>query len=259
MPKAHTITFNLANYPYYNSNLQRIVQQYEQYQQNKFVVVDVGANIGDTLLMLRQVTSAPVHCFEGNDYYFDLLSKNTQGIPNAFLHKAMLSSTPGSTNMKSEMGYGTAELVAGNTQVQFDSLDNFFANKFPGDRVGVLKTDTDGYDIKILYGAANLLTTQRPVVFLEYDRTLFEKNGDDGTTFFNFMKQHNYNGVLVYDNYGKLVCVTHLDQEQTIASLHSYIKNNTVTFPFFDLAIISKADEAFFNQLATAELAFFER
>src|ERR1700722_13408094 len=68
MPRSHSIGYNLAHFPYYNSNLQRLVGRYQAYRKEKFSVIDVGANIGDTLLMLRQVTELPVHCFEGDPF-----------------------------------------------------------------------------------------------------------------------------------------------------------------------------------------------
>jgi hypothetical protein len=56
MPKEHSIIFNLQHYPYYNTNLQRLVKFIET-KKSKLAIIDVGANIGDTALMLREVTT----------------------------------------------------------------------------------------------------------------------------------------------------------------------------------------------------------
>lgn len=262
MPKSHSIEFNLSRFPYYNSNLERLAQQYQQYRTARFSIVDVGANIGDTLLMLRQVTQLPVHCFEGDPFFYDLLKRNSANTGESYIHRQLLSDKPGEMKIKNEVSYGTSVVVndeSGGQSAVFDSLDNFFAVRYPQETIGIIKTDTDGYDIKILKGAADCMRRHQPVVFLEYDRVLFEKNNDDGRDFFAFMRGLNYEGLLVYDNYGKLLCVTTLDQEKTIESLHTYIKRPQVTLPFYDLAFFAAGDRAFFEAFTDKELAFFEQ
>ncbi|MBS1599290.1 MAG: FkbM family methyltransferase [Bacteroidetes bacterium] len=262
MPKSHSITYNLSHFPYYNTNLQRITQQYQQFRKERFSIVDVGANIGDTLLMLRQVTEAPVHCFEGDPFYFDLLKKNSAQIKECYIHNILLSDKPVSVKVKNESALGTSKFVAdaeGGTSLDFSSIDHFFEKNFSNEKIGIIKTDTDGYDLKILKGAENILRRHHPVIFLEYDRTLFEKNNDDGITFLNYLQDLDYNGILVYDNYGKLICITELKEKKTILSLHAYIKNQKITFPFYDLAIFAAKDGVFFNSFSNLELNFFEK
>lgn len=260
MPKSHSIGYNLTHFPYYNSNLQRLVQRYQQHRKDDFSIIDVGANIGDTLLMLRQVTDHPIHCFEGDPFYFRLLEQNAGGINRCFLYPVLLSDKPTSLKVRNRINLGTSEFAPDNAGdlTEFSSIDAFTASHFPGEPIGVIKSDTDGFDLRIIRGAVATIAANQPVLFIEYDRALFEKNGDEGLSFLDFLAGLGYEGVLFYDNFGKLVCITSLRNRNTIRSLHDYIRNQKVSFPFYDLAIFPARDQGFFHSFSAGELDFFE-
>jgi Methyltransferase FkbM domain len=157
---------------------------------------------------------------------------------------------------------GTTEVqtvAEGGTSIAFETLDHCLAAYADNNAIGIFKTDTDGYDIKIIKGASAIIDKHHPVIFLEYDRVLFEKNGDEGINFFSFLKDHGYNGAVFYDNYGKLICATKIAEAYTIQSLHSYIKNNKGNFEFFDIMLFAENEEALFQGFVKSELAFFEQ
>lgn len=262
MPKSHSILYNLAHYPYYNSNIQRIARHYQQYRPEDYSIIDVGANIGDTLLALRQVTDHPIHCFEGDPFYFRLLEKNSAGIQRCFLHPLLLSDKAGAIRVKNNISLGSSTFTSDSTDgtlFDFTSIDAFAGENLAGQPIGIIKTDTDGYDLKILKGAAETIRKYQPVLFLEFDRTLFEKNGDDGPEFLGFLAGLGYSGLLVYDNYGKLLCAASLQDKTIIRSLLTYIKDQKITIPFYDLAVFAAKDQAVFETFTAAELAFFEQ
>lgn len=262
MPRDHSITENLVHFPYYNSNLPRLVAQYQQFRKEKFAILDIGANIGDTLIMLRQVSDLPVHCFEGDPFYFQLLEQNSKGIANCYLHPVLLSDKPSTLKVRNNIHLGTSTFIGDaedGTPMNFSSVDHFLAEHHPEEPVGLIKSDTDGFDLRILRGAAETLRKYRPIVFLEFDRTLFEKNGDDGLQFLEFMAGLNYDGLVVYDNFGKLLCLTSLKEKDTVKALLSYIRNQKLGAPFYDLAIFPAGDEAFFRSFGASELQFFEQ
>lgn len=261
MPKEHSIIFNLKHFPYYNNNLQRLAVLLAA-KKDRFSIIDVGANIGDTALMFRQVIANPILCFEGDPFYFKLLQKNTAQISDCILFPLLLSDKVETKSIINNTSLGTTEVQTvneGGTSTTFETLDNCLAEYLNSNAIGIFKTDTDGYDIKIIKGANNLIAKHQPVIFLEYDRTLFEKNGDDGLVFFECMKNAGYSGAIFYDNYGKLICTTNLTEAKTINSLHSYIKNSAGNFEFFDIMLFSAKDETLFQQFYESESAFFER
>jgi FkbM family methyltransferase len=262
LPRSHAIVYNLAHFPYYNSNLQRIVRQYQSLRPEDFSILDVGANIGDTLLMLRQVSDRKIHCFEGDPFYYRLLEKNSAGIDRCYLHQVMLSDKPGATKVKSNRNLGTSTFTSDSgsgTMTAFTTIDEFFSGHSSVEPFGIIKTDTDGYDLKILRGAAETIRRSHPVLFLEYDRSLFEKNGDDGLQFLGFLESLGYDGLLVYDNFGKLLCISSLRDRLTVRALHAYIRERQTTIPFYDLAVFPAGDQTVFESIAATELAFFEQ
>jgi len=260
MPKSHSIGYNLAHFPYYNSNLQRLVREYQQFRKDGFSIIDVGANIGDTLLMLRQTTDNRIHCFEGDPFYFKLLQENAKGIDRCYLHPVLLSDKPASLKVRNRINLGTSEFTedAGGELSEFDSIDTYAAKHFPMEPIGVIKSDTDGFDLKVIRGAAKTIAAHQPLLFIEYDRALFEKNGDEGLPFLEFLDGLGYQGALFYDNFGKLLCITSLGEKNTIRSLHDYIRESGITFPFYDLVLFPARDGAFFDSFSAAELVFFE-
>ncbi len=262
MPRSHSIIYNLSHFPYYNSNLQRIAAAYASYRRSAWSIVDVGANIGDTMLMLRQVTDKPIHCFEGDRFYYHILEQNARGIPGVRLHALLLAEKPETIRVKNNSKLGTSQFVADAEQgeeLRFDSLDHFFQKEATGEDIGLIKTDTDGYDLRILRGAKELLRRYQPVIFMEYDRGLFEQNQDDGLSFLHYLQELGYEDVLVYDNFGKLLTAVKLSDSRTIALLHSYIRFDQLTIPFYDLALFSLKDAAFVKDFIEQELIFYAK
>lgn len=261
MPRDHSITENLVHFPYYNSNLQRLAAAWQQYRKDRFAIVDIGANIGDTLIMLRQVTDLPVHCFEGLPFYFGLLQENSKDIADCYLHAVLLSDKPSALKVKNNINLGTSSFTGADdgALMNFSSVDSFFGEHRPDEPIGLIKSDTDGFDLRIIRGAVETIKKYRPILFLEFDRTLFEKNGDNGLEFLDFLAGLDYNGLVVYDNFGKLLTITSLKEKTTVRALYSYIKDQKLGAPFYDLAIFPISDQVFFDSFAAAELAFFEQ
>ena len=262
MPRSHSILYNLSRFPYYNSNLQRIAAQYQAFRKSAWSIVDVGANIGDTMLLLRQVTDKPIHCFEGDPFYFNILEQNARGIAAVRLHALLLAESPETIRVKNKSQLGTSQFVPDaekGEELHFDSLDHFFQGQATGEEIGLIKTDTDGYDLRILRGAKELLRRHQPVIFMEYDRKLFEQNQDDGISFLHYLKELGYEDVLVYDNFGKLLTAAKLSDSRTIALLHGYIRLHQLTIPFYDLALFSLHDAAFVQEFTEQELLFFAK
>jgi FkbM family methyltransferase len=78
-------------------------------------------------------------------------------------------------NLKHGEGSGTANILAlGSTyeceriQIEVTTIDDLLSSGRIGADCGVMKIDTDGYDLKVLYGARSLLGRCRPVIFGEF-------------------------------------------------------------------------------------------
>lgn len=137
------------------------------------VIVDAGANIGQTALYLRRFfPDSTVHCFEPVPATFSRLTKAVRAYPNIHAHSIALSSHSGSVYMREEDEYPeasavTTERTGAVCQVPSQTLDEFAA-KAGIERINILKVDVEGHEIPLLDGAAGLLAERRiQAVYIE--------------------------------------------------------------------------------------------
>lgn len=142
------------------------------------VAMDVGANVGQTIHRLRASLDDPViHAFEPGPSTFAELQRRTAGIPDLYLTNCALGSEPGTLdlneNTHSDMssflkigkdGWGD---VRAKTPVEVRTLDGY-CDERSIEHIGLLKSDTQGYDLEVLKGASGLLADRRiHLVFIE--------------------------------------------------------------------------------------------
>lgn len=241
----HTLGFNIKHYPLYNQNLPRLVAFLEQTFPG-LSVIDIGANVGDTTLFIKNKADVPVICIEGNEFYSGLLKENTKSFDNVTVIRAFLSDKAGVFNARFQFDKGTMSVYqkTEGTEVAMVSLDDII-NQHPAlfSEVRVLKTDTDGYDMKIIRGAWNFLRTKSPVLFLEYDRVYLKAQGENGIDTLRQLADIGYYRIFFYDNYGRFITMLTMDCMAAIESLHEYIEGYHAPFAFYDLCIFHRRDD----------------
>src|SRR4051794_8200383 len=72
LPLSHDLPLILRDYPRYGQNLVNIVDAVAR-EKGPRGFIDVGANIGDTVVMVRSRTNVPVLAIEGDEVYAPLL------------------------------------------------------------------------------------------------------------------------------------------------------------------------------------------
>jgi hypothetical protein len=84
MPLSHELPFHIAMHPQYSLNVGRIAGQvFSKHPNLRFI--DIGANIGDTVAILRQNDEFPILCIEGDKRFFEILAKNIAGLDGIYL------------------------------------------------------------------------------------------------------------------------------------------------------------------------------
>jgi len=142
------------------------------------LILDVGGHIGDSVDLFKQAFPCGViHSFEPSLRSFRKLKANTAGKRDVFVWNHAIGATPGkktlleneSTGMSSflelgEFGWGKIESQA---VVDVMTLDAFVAvNQI--ERVDILKSDTQGYELEVLKGAEQMLRAKRVgLIYLE--------------------------------------------------------------------------------------------
>lgn len=136
------------------------------------IVVDVGANLGDwtTMFALRMRKPGRAVLFEPNTEAAERLEQMVwpnPGLQVDVLRKAV-GDISGTADFFAEAGFGeTSSLVQSHSltqarklQVPMTTLDDEMAT-CGIDRIDMLKIDAEGYDLRVLQGAAGLLRGQR--------------------------------------------------------------------------------------------------
>jgi FkbM family methyltransferase len=141
----------------------------------KSLVVDAGANIGYMSVLARYAAiNARIVAFEPHPATFAMLVQNTQGRAIE-QHQLALGPAVGTAELEMPTGFesndGLARIVtARNGQptitVEVTTLDRMFRN-IP---IDVLKLDVEGFELKVLEGAKELLRTHslRHIVFEDH-------------------------------------------------------------------------------------------
>jgi|ERR1039458_7429829 FkbM family methyltransferase len=132
-------------------------------------IFDVGANVGQTGAALRTVYPKPrIYCFEPSPETFKTLVQNCKGKDIIALNMAVGSSV-GTEQMCAEKDSCLNSLVpqlnvssarTSQVSVAVTTLDRFCEERGV-ERIDLLKTDTEGYELEVLKGATRLLREKR--------------------------------------------------------------------------------------------------
>ena len=90
LPWSHQLPRILESCPCYEREIGRLAAYLDR-KDGELLMIDVGANIGDTVATLPQLNRAKFLCVEGSRRYFDLLRKSYESDPNVTFHFALLT------------------------------------------------------------------------------------------------------------------------------------------------------------------------
>lgn len=204
MPWAHALPFHLARYPHYDAALPRLAAALAA-REPGLRVIDVGANIGDTASLLRERGPMPILAIEADEEYFGLLQRNARELDGVTCVRALLAETDAAADEPAAAltkTAGTAHVAAGGGV----TLDTLLRSHPEFARAGLLKIDTDGFDLRVLRGAARLLAEAAPVVFVEWSPRHWETHGGSAPRdVFPLLRAAGYGTLAYYDNEGWLV------------------------------------------------------
>ena len=129
---------------------------------------DVGANVGQSArAMAAAFPGARIFSFEPASDTFELLKRNVAALPHVNCHRLALGETPGYGSLRRTANLTTRYLqdtesrdeAASAEEVAISSLDRF-CEEVHVSRIDLLKIDTEGFDLRVLRGAARLLDQQ---------------------------------------------------------------------------------------------------
>lgn len=137
------------------------------YEPRPALVLDVGANVGQTASRLtQQFPAATLHCFEPMPSTFKVLQERWGGHPHVRCHQLAFGSRAGVAQMLDGADSAkntlltTARPGSSTVGVQVSTLD-IFSKQLGISNIDILKIDTEGFEGEVLKGASDLVDGQR--------------------------------------------------------------------------------------------------
>jgi FkbM family methyltransferase len=202
---SHHLPQILNALPNFGRNLADVVKALEAKEPH---VIDVGANIGDTaVLLMRFVPGVKTLCIEGDASFLSDLKCNTAQISGVTIAEAILSDRNGQVEGAFVTEKGTARVVLGKggALLQVQTLDDLLTAYPEFSCPDVIKIDTDGFEPAILRGAKNVLASSKPVVFYEWHPDCYNMAGEDNISHADFLMDLGYEGFTIFTNRGELL------------------------------------------------------
>ena len=246
MPGNNTLLRTYKIYPDFNSHLSRLAKKIA-HKYPDMVIVDIGANVGDTIAVLRSVVDVPIIGIEGDDISYQYLKENTKQFQNISIIKTFLGEKRQNLKVEFEStGWNTTIIPTdtGEKTISFETLDHIIDDKkLNNPNIKLIKIDAEGFDTIVLRGSYNIISKHFPVLFFEYNLDIMKKIGEDGrSTIFSY-SNYGYSRISFFDYLGRLLLSTSLDNIREINSLLDYLTNQNNLLGYYDVCIFHKQDD----------------
>lgn len=218
-----TYPINARLYPRLNDPLLHLVQQCYACTGRPIWMVDVGAAIGDTVLLVDANSRDTVRrfiCVEGDEGFFSLLCANLNGMPGVQLVNALLSAAPGEESSLVRIHGGTAS-AQGRARTLATTLDTVLSGLAP-QFVDLLKIDVDGFDGRVLLGSKGALRRFSPPVIFEWHPRLCHATGSSPLAAFDALRECGYDKLVWFNKLGFFSHFSVLSDDTATSMLERY-------------------------------------
>lgn len=218
------------------------------------VLIDIGANIGDTVAGIIKHTSQRIICIEPVKQFFELLTKNVRnfGVPYSSRCELVNACIAGD----SESNF-ILEVKNGNARVKAHADDGFGDSEtytiplllkkknIRLSDVSLIKVDTDGYDAECIMSIGEGLKTCSPVLF--WENLFIVNNPEECSSYlsmYEYLDSCGYDNFFVFDNYGNYMANY---TKKQLVDISDYMirmrkKMSTLTFPYTDILACKPVD-----------------
>ena len=238
------IDFNhrLPDYQSANPFFDRFLPHLVKYLPDNTLVIDVGANVGDTLVgMLGNNAWLEYLCIEASDDFFSDLKKNVDSLKaqNGELRISIVNEFVGRdvTDVGLDGQGGTKHAVVGGGNIKSKTMISILSDSaVEHSRLSLLKTDVDGFDWDVIRSSYEVLK-HNPYVYFECYFDNLEQL-ESYRELFSEMVAIGYSKFAFFDNFGQFILST--DDLTEVSELLDYVKrqnfhNSTRTYHYYDV------------------------
>ncbi len=260
LPLSHDLPLIRQRHPQYMTNVTRVAHQVAVKYPDA-AGVDIGANVGDTIIAIRKAASMPLLGIEGNAAYYELLKANVAGLRDVELDQSFVGYGVATLSGTLRADHGTASFIStaarGQVIVPKPLTEILRAHpRFLNARF--LKIDTDGLDCAILTAALDWLAGARPVVYFEYDPSAYARYDPSGFEIFAGLCRAGYSTALIWDNRGDYLLACDLSDRRLLEDVHQYFAGRHSKV-YCDIAVFHDDDRDVMDASRAAEIDFFSR
>lgn len=252
LPADHMLPTYQRHHPKYD----RFLPHLAKYIVSSDTVIDVGANVGDTLAGMAAANSTLSYiCIEPDDAFFELLVQNISRIKrvktdlNVRAVKSLVGKAVSAVNLEGRAGTRHA-VMNGGGKIRSRPLDEILADA-PHSAIRVLKTDVDGFDYDVLDSSLAVIRRNKPLIYFEcqfdydYQRAGYEKT-------LSALEVDGYCDWTVFDNFGELILRAR--GTDVVIQLMNYVwRQNTGksarTIHYYDVLAVQSQDAALVDRV----------
>lgn len=242
------------DYPDTNAVIYRLSRQLAAEGPGAFV--DVGANCGDSTALAKWAAPEwPVLCVEGDPGLAALLRRNLAGLSGIAIAESYLGATAAAITVQLDKAGWNNTLKANTgsgTTIALTTLDSVIGRWPHRADTRLLKIDTEGYDVPILFGGQQLLREVNPVVIFEYNREAMADTGQNGWPVFDLLRGHGYDRAVFYDAFGRMLLAHSLRDPALLRDMHDYAEGRLGRVYYYDVVCFhgkeAEAAERFVDQ-----------
>ena len=250
LPAHHLLPEFQKQHPKYD----RFLPHLTRYINDSETIIDIGANIGDSLAgMAEQNTTANYICIEADDSFYRHLEDNIKRIKTSINHlkvttiKALVGKNISNVSLDGQNGTKHA-ILKNEGGLKSSPLDELIPNE---SSIRILKSDVDGFDYDVLDSSMVVIKKHKPILFFEcqYDHE-YQKAGYLKTL--SALQQAGYCDWVIFDNFGEIVIRT--GEMSIIVQLINYIwqqntGRSTRTIYYYDILAVHKEDSSLINKV----------
>jgi FkbM family methyltransferase len=244
MPSEHPLAGIMLAYPQHNRPLALSAVAVAEFspQGVPLAVVDVGANIGDTIALIEQWKPGIYSylCLEPEPDLAEICRMNHGDNKRVTVRRSFIGEDEGATVKLEDDGRANPMTTISGTEagadvdqlVRLDTLAIPFAKEHG--RISMIKVDTEGYDFSVLRSASKVLREYAPGLYFEWYGDVLRKAGEDVYSGFEHLMSAGYRHFVFFTAFGDYYCNCTDPDRRFLHGLMSAAEANPGVF-YFDV------------------------
>ena len=254
LPRDHMLPEYQRGYRQYDKFLPHLVKELKRGD----IVIDVGANCGDTLAgMVSENPRLHYICIEPDKVFYGYLVRNTARIKQTFpktsidLVQSLISDLEVTVGLTGEGGTKHRDETVGSGLIKSSRLEDVVGKLGVAKGVRLIKSDVDGYDYDVINSAGKLLEGDRVMLFFECNYSTIGQR-DSYIRLLGDLLKLGFSEFRFFDNFGEFMLNTN-DSKMHRELIDYVMRQNqnkaTRTIDYFDILASKPSDHIFLSMV----------